>query len=91
MKFFPIGFGTNMMNFCTDLVVSKTDEREELRMFKKGDRVVFNISSDKTVYILKTDEYSLHGRIVVDLQNYEGEVAVEYLYKCEYVSESDLN
>ncbi|MFS0557483.1 hypothetical protein [Brevibacillus sp. 179-C9.3 HS] len=52
-------------------------------MLKKGDRVVFNIGSDKTVYILKTDEYSLHDRIVVDLQNYEGEVAAEYLNKCE--------
>lgn len=46
---------------------------------KKGDVVVFVIGNDQTQYKVITNEYELHGRIVVDLEGYSGEVAVKYL------------
>ena len=48
---------------------------------KKGDIVVFSIGNDKTKYTVIADEYELHGRKVVDLEGYAGEVATEYLKK----------
>ena len=48
---------------------------------KKGDIVVFIIGNDKAKYTVITDEYELLGRAVVDLENYSGEVATEYLKK----------
>jgi hypothetical protein len=50
-----------------------------VKIVKKGDVVVFVIGTDKTQYKVITDEYELHGRIVVDLEGYSGEVAVDYL------------
>ncbi|WP_176220897.1 hypothetical protein [Cohnella massiliensis] len=48
---------------------------------KKGDQVVFIIGNDKTIYTVASDERTLYGRKVVDLKDYPGEVAVEYLTK----------
>lgn len=48
---------------------------------KKGDIVIFVIGNDQSKYEVITDEYDFRGRKVVQLKEYLGEVAVEYLKK----------
>ena len=52
-------------------------------MLQKGDTVVFNIGENKNQYKVISSPYRFNGegRLVVDLENYHGEVAVEYLRK----------
>lgn len=53
-------------------------------MIKKGDSVIFRIGQDTTTYTALTDEYERDGKQVVDLEDYDGEVNVEYLIEVPF-------
>lgn len=53
---------------------------------RAGNRVIFNLQLP-TLYKVKSEEFTLRGNACVELENYDGEVNVEYLTKVGELSD----